>query len=224
MCNYLFAYVLLPLSLLLSIEKKELEGDVYGHENKVAQSALLIIDIQTDYYSRYPIMQELFPHFESNIVSLLSYARVFAANEELIIIQIREVDDVDESLWRIWWAKMNGGHSPHLATGKDEEFCQVSNNEKLITKTSWDAFVNTELNEYLRSHKITTLYLVGIATHQCVASTAMSAFNHGYEVYMISDCCACDNIEFHHNILDILDGNVVEVIDLQTFIATFNAT
>ena len=60
---------------------------------------------------------------------------------------------------------------------------------------SYSAFVeadrktNTGLDGYMRNRRITTMYVVGLATDFCVAWTAMDARNLGFKALVIEDAC-----------------------------------
>eukprot|EP01084_Bolivina_argentea_P101009 181181_1 len=204
---------LLVIDSLISI----LEGNK-SDDNNNNNTALLLIDVQKDYYSNVPIIKSTFPNFGVNIQSLLLNTRkVCNNNAKIKIIHIRQQDIVGKSKWLPWWRELHP-NDDSLAIGNDEEFCKILNNEKLFIKHSFDAFVNTELNNYLQLNAIKTLYICGLMTHACVLNTAMSAFNNGYRIYIINDCCADRSIHIHNNILTIFDGYNVNVINLKEFI------
>jgi nicotinamidase/pyrazinamidase len=46
---------------------------------------------------------------------------------------------------------------------------------------------STELDNYLKSKKITDLYIMGLATDYCVKFTAIDAYNLGYNTFLIKD-------------------------------------
>ena len=52
-----------------------------------------------------------------------------------------------------------------------------------------DRKTHTGLAGYLKERKITTLFLVGIATDFCVAWSAIDARHDGFAVYVIADAC-----------------------------------
>eukprot|EP01083_Nonionella_stella_P054555 144016_1 len=199
------------------------EQKVNENDGESTKCALLVVDIQKQYYTVYPKVKKGFPDFEKNVVSLLKGSRELAKKKQLEIIHIREIDEVGKSSWIDWWEAMNPGHTVELAKGTCEEFGKMLDDETLITKTSWDAFLDTKLDEYLKQIKVTTLYMCGIATHQCVANSAMSAFNHGYKVHLIRDCCASDNATMHNQILQILHGSQAKVVSLEEYFKAFGS-
>ncbi len=73
--------------------------------------------------------------------------------------------------------------------------------EKEITKRTYNAFTDTDLNEYLKAKEITTLVVVGAYTSRCVQSTVTLAADHlGYDVFIPQDLVGVlDNDEFEQD-------------------------
>lgn len=68
---------------------------------------------------------------------------------------------------------------------------------ELITKTQYDAFFNTNLEELLKEKRISQLVITGVATNLCCESTARSAFARGFETFIPIDCTAAYNEIIH---------------------------
>jgi nicotinamidase-related amidase len=66
-----------------------------------------------------------------------------------------------------------------------------------INNYSTSAFIYTELDLILRNRGITTVVLAGLATNWVVESTARDAFNRGYAVWTLADCCNSSSREAH---------------------------
>ena len=65
--------------------------------------------------------------------------------------------------------------------------------EKIIPKHFPNAFRETPLHEYLQAMGIKHLVVCGMMTHMCVDSTVRAAKDLGYECKVIGDACAtCD--------------------------------
>lgn len=58
-----------------------------------------------------------------------------------------------------------------------------------IRKRRYDAFLETDLDAYLRMHDVKRVYLSGVATDVCVLHTAAGAFFRYYEISVIEDLC-----------------------------------
>jgi nicotinamidase-related amidase len=59
--------------------------------------------------------------------------------------------------------------------------------DHLVTKRTWGAFTNTDLDEYLKDHGATQVVVCGIATSAGVESTARFAHENGYNVTLATD-------------------------------------
>jgi len=67
--------------------------------------------------------------------------------------------------------------------------------EPVITKTSFNAFYTTNLQQLLTSAGIVEVVVCGIRTEQCVETTARDAAGRGYEVTFVTDATATTPIE-----------------------------
>lgn len=62
--------------------------------------------------------------------------------------------------------------------------------ELVVRKPRYDAFLRTPLEDELRSCGIDTLAVLGVITNCCVDTTARSAFMRGFDVLVLQDCVA----------------------------------
>lgn len=67
----------------------------------------------------------------------------------------------------------------------------------VVVKHRFSAFMNTDLDLVLRSRQIRTVILTGVATNICVESTAREAFFHDYYVVVAEDGVATWIPELH---------------------------
>jgi len=67
----------------------------------------------------------------------------------------------------------------------------------LISKQRVGAFIGTDLDAILRKHGVTQVFLTGIATTAGVEATARSAFDHGYNVVLVTDAMTDRSLEAH---------------------------
>ncbi len=75
-------------------------------------------------------------------------------------------------------------------------------NEAIVTKHRYSAFVGTDLNLILRSKGIETLLLTGVVTNICVETTARDGFNLDYNIILVEDCCGAYVLEEHQSTLN----------------------
>jgi nicotinamidase-related amidase len=60
----------------------------------------------------------------------------------------------------------------------------------IVNKTTFSPFSSSDIDTILKSMSITTLVFTGLATSQCVETTARDASDRGYEVFQIHDAQA----------------------------------
>jgi nicotinamidase-related amidase len=60
----------------------------------------------------------------------------------------------------------------------------------IINKTTFSPFSSSDIDSILKSMNVTTLVLTGLATSQCVETTARDASDRGYDIYQIHDAQA----------------------------------
>ncbi|WP_205959866.1 cysteine hydrolase [Flammeovirga aprica] len=66
-------------------------------------------------------------------------------------------------------------------------------------KKGLDTFCSTNLDFILRSKGIQNVVLAGFLTNCCVESTMRTAYEKGYNVITLTDCCAATSVEEHEN-------------------------
>lgn len=90
----------------------------------------------------------------------------------------------------------------------------------LVTKHTWGAFHGTALDMMLRRQGVTQIVLTGVATSIGVESTARSAFEHGYNVALVTDAMTDLVAEAHQNSIERIfprlgeTGTTAEVLKL----------
>jgi biuret amidohydrolase len=96
--------------------------------------------------------------------------------------------------------------------------------DTIIRKDKWSAFDDTKLDEILKKRKLMTLVLCGVLTNNCVRATAESAYQKGYKVIIVSDCCGATSYipntihprYLHWVTLLDLDGRTYDSLKLST--------
>jgi nicotinamidase-related amidase len=86
-----------------------------------------------------------------------------------------------------------------------------------ITKSDTDAFLNTNLNDYLNTYGITKIIIAGLQTEYCIDTMCRRAYSLGYEVTLVSDAHSTyDNrisapqmIAHHNEIISNLFGSTI---------------
>ena len=71
--------------------------------------------------------------------------------------------------------------------------------EIVLNKLSTSAFTSTAIDPILRSMGITKLLVSGVNTNYCVETFIRDAYDRGYQVVLLEDCCATV-VEKHHDV------------------------
>lgn len=92
--------------------------------------------------------------------------------------------------------------------------------DHLVTKRTWGAFTNTDLEAHLKSLGVTQVVIVGVATSAGVESTARHAHELGFNVVLAVDAMTDTNSDAHDNSVARIfprlgeTGSTSEIIDL----------
>ena len=92
--------------------------------------------------------------------------------------------------------------------------------DHLVTKRTWGAFTNTDLEAYLKSRGVTQVVIAGVATSAGVESTARHAHELGFNVVLAVDAMTDMNPDAHNNSVARIfprlgeTGTTREIIDL----------
>jgi nicotinamidase/pyrazinamidase len=79
---------------------------------------------------------------------------------------------------------------PHLVTRDEDHIVRKGSYAQIDSYSAFydnGRFASTSLDELLKSHHVTSLYVVGLATDYCVSSTAIDAVSLGYQTTLILD-------------------------------------
>lgn len=148
----------------------------------MTETALVIIDIQNDY----------FPGGALELVEPLKAA----ANARKLLDSFRASGQLVLHV-------QHENHNPELPFmlpgtegQKIHSEVQPTEGENLITKHFPNAFRQTRLEEVLRDKGIEKLIIAGMMTHMCVSATARAAMELGFQVAIVQDACATRALEF----------------------------
>ena len=92
--------------------------------------------------------------------------------------------------------------------------------DHIVTKQTWGAFTNTDLESYLRKQGVTQVVIAGISTSIGVESTARFAYELGFNVTLATDAMTDSNIDAHNNSVSRIfprlgeTGTTAEIVEL----------
>ena len=198
-----------------SVRKTVADGVQIDHKfNK--DSALIVIDFQKEYVSEGTAcnMLETFPCLQRNVSNVLACAR----ERNLEIIFVRQDESGFQNFWP-WWTQLHPAATlfdapPRAEPWACEQLSEVSN-EHVFIKTSFDCFTTTPMHSHLQQRAKKRVYLMGCLTKACVMQTAHSAFNLGYEVFVLEDCCGDTSVQDHEAALNLYNGYNICVVKSQ---------
>lgn len=96
--------------------------------------------------------------------------------------------------------------------GADWFEVKPSDQDIVINKRRYDAFIGTDLDQILRAQRVETVVIAGIQTNVCVESTARSAFMRDYYVVVLEDATATVSEAIHRASLDNLANYFGDVV------------
>jgi len=163
---------------------------------------VLLVDIQRRYYTESPIIPEQFPDLKQNVMELLKTCR----EKRIEIVHVRAEYDSEVSLWQSWFYTLNPDRPKTPVTPVPEDWTTEEAGEKVVHKHTFDAFLNTDLDSYLKSKGIKAVFVCGVLTSACVLATTVGAFFRGYKTFLLSDCCGDRSKEKHSSIVSIYNG------------------
>ena len=147
------------------------------------KTALLIIDIQNDY----------FPNGKMELVGSIqassSAARLLAAfrREKWPVFHVQHISVQPKASFFL----------PDTPGAEIYEAVRPINGEPVIIKHYPNSFRDTDLLEALRSAEVDSLLICGMMSHMCVDATVRAAFDLGFSCILTHDACATRELTFN---------------------------
>jgi nicotinamidase-related amidase len=178
-------------------------------------TALLIVDVQPEYWSNCPAVRKDFPEFPSNLASTIETCRQRNAK----IIWVRADYRYSHSPWLVQFERIHKGEipaplpcDPTFAECQWEDFATPQGSDVLISKTSWSSTTNTALTDLLRCAGIETVLVCGLITSVCVQHSAFGIFEAGYRTLLVRDACADRGRARHEAALALYGDYMYELV------------
>jgi nicotinamidase-related amidase len=150
--------------------------------------ALLLIDFQEDFLDPNGRM----PVCRSHVAPALESARHAVAEAQSagdVILAIGNEFRPGDHLMNLLRRRASIAGSP----GSKWTASLPLGNIPYLPKWASSAFVNPELDPWLRERGVGTLILTGLKAGACVSATAKDALARGYAVELLGDAIACDS-------------------------------
>ncbi len=175
--------------------------------------ALLIIDIQNDYFKGGAM--ELHGSEEASIAAK-SIIEKFRADSRLIVF-MQHIGNSNSSFFK-----------PNTIGVEIHNSVLPLDNELIITKHFPNSFRDTNLLATLKTQNIKELIICGMMTHMCVDTTVRAAHDLGFDNIVIDDACATKTQEFRSDIVTpvnvqtaymaAIDGTFAQVINSHDYL------
>ena len=165
--------------------------------------ALLIIDIQNDYF-------EGGSHTLYNPLEALKNAeeilRRFRRNNAFTVIHIQHNSGAGSGFMEegTWGAQIHDTLTP-------------LENEVVITKRQVSSFADTNLEEVLRARNIKRIVVVGMQTNVCVEATVKDSKALGFRVIVLDDTCAALSLDIHNEAIERLRGEYASIFKTNVY-------
>jgi len=181
------------------------------------KSALLLIDIQNDYFE--------------NGTNLLVNSLQAAKNAELILKKFRAKGLPVVHIQHIANRHIATFFLPNTSGAEIHKIVKPLSTEKIIVKHSPNSFIGTELYEYLKTLQVEKLVICGMMTHMCVDATVRAAKDFGFSSVLIQDACATKDLQLnginipadavHNSFLAALSYYYADVISTNDFLREY---
>lgn len=182
---------------------------------RAESTALLIVDVQPEYWSNCPAVRDSFPEFPRHLKQTIDVCRQRKAK----IIWVRADYRHKHSPWLSQFERMRGprnlGEVPCDPSSPEftwEEFATPEGGEVIIAKSSWSSTSNTALVDILKVACIETVLVCGLITSVCVQHSAFGIFEAGYRTLLVTDACADRGRARHEAALALYGDYMYELV------------
>lgn len=186
----------------------------------MTNTALLLIDIQNDYFSGGKM------ELDGSIEACLQAGKILSLFREkgMPLVHIRHISKQPGAAFFLPGTK---GSEIHAGVAPLP-------GEIVIEKNYPNSFRETPLLEHLRANHVSDLVIVGMMTHMCVEATTRAAFDYSFGCTVVHDACATRDLNFQERIvsagqvhaafLAALGAVYAKVVGTNDFLAGFSST
>ena len=149
----------------------------------MSKTALILIDIQNIYFTEGNYLLSEPVEAAKKAKSILEIFR----KEKMPVVHVKHLFKTDA--YKEDSVFLNDIH----------ELVYPLEDEKVIEKKYPNAFLNTDLQDYLVDLEVEKLVIVGMMSHMCVDTTVRACQNYGYDVTVIGDACTTKDLQWNGN-------------------------
>ncbi|MGL6259980.1 cysteine hydrolase family protein [Vibrio sp. WXL210] len=172
----------------------------------MSKKALLVIDLQNDYFpeGKYPLWNT------QQTLANIKQAIARANEQQIPVINIQHIANPEQGLAPFFNADTHGVEIHN-------EISAITANAEVVVKTFADSFEGTNLEPVLSEHDVDELLLCGMMTQNCVTHTALSKAAEKYQISVLADCCTTVDEMIHNIALHALSTRVALTTTMQAF-------
>jgi ureidoacrylate peracid hydrolase len=172
-----------------------------------ARTALLIVDMQTDFALAEGAMGRSGADLAAVPAALTAASRLVdaarGAGAPVVFLGLTTSPEDDSAAWGERFRRQGGDPGASLA------LCRTGTRgaafvgpipragEPVVRKLRYSGFFRTDLDTQLQRLGVDTLVIAGLTTDCCVDCTARDAFHLDYHVFVASDACAAYDADLH---------------------------
>ena len=184
------------------------------------KTALLLIDIQNDYFPNGRMPLERSTDASQKAQEIL---HAFRAKQKLVV-HVQHISTRPDATYFLPCTKGIEFH-PNV---------QPIKNEPVIKKHYPNSFKDTGLFNLLTKNNVNHLVICGMMTHLCIDASVRAAYDLGFSCTVLHDACATKNLEFnntpipaqsvHHAFLAALQPTYSNVLSVRELLQTIGMT
>jgi nicotinamidase-related amidase len=154
-------------------------------------TALLLVDIQNDYFAGGSMALERMDAAAANAARLLAAFRERA----LPVVHVRHLSVRPGATFFV----------PGTPGAEIHPSVAPRAGEPLVEKNFPNGFRGTDLGERLRAANADSVVIAGAMSHMCIDATTRAAFDHGFRCTVAEDACATRALEFRGRAIPAAD-------------------
>jgi nicotinamidase-related amidase len=154
------------------------------------KTALLLIDIQNDYFpgGKYPLVNPL--EAAQNAYMILQCFREHRLHSGRHV----HIQHISKEPDATFFISGDRGTDIHDSVAHFE-------GEPIVYKHEPNSFLNTNLLELLKNWETERVIITGMMTHMCVDATARAASDFGFQIIIAEDACATRDLKYGDTII-----------------------
>ena len=190
-----------------------------------ARTALVLVDMQNDFVHDEGIFVKQWGKTNRWIKSILGPCQRLlqtARDANVTVIHMRVINDLlrNPDSWHNFWGPPSCVLEGTWGADLVDELCP-SDDEIVITKYTYDGFVDTPLDAMFRRLSVRTLVLAGVDSDVCVRDTAAHGFALGYTPVFARDALASDSEIAHAGVLQSFGEHYGQVVSTDEITAVW---